>query len=57
MQNLLKKMGRPKKVDDEAIRKAYGKWLCGQITQKKIAETIGISERTVSRRFKKFRKS
>ena len=51
MKNSFKKMGRPKIIDDETLRKAYGKWLSGQITQKEIAEIFEISERTVSRRF------
>ena len=57
MQNSIKKVGRPKKVDDETLRKPYGRWLCGQITQREIAEIFNLSERTVSRRFKKFGES
>lgn len=57
MKNSFKKMGRPKIINDETLRKSYGKWLCGQVTQKQIADILGISERTVSRRFKKFRES
>lgn len=57
MKNSFKKLGRPKKIDDEILRKAYGKWLCGQITQREIAEIFAISERTISRRFKKFGES
>lgn len=57
MNQSLKKIGRPKKIDDETLRKAYGKWLCGQITQREIAEIFEISERTDSRRFKKMGES
>lgn len=57
MKNSFKKLGRPKKIDDDTFRKAYGKWLCGQITQREIAEIFEISERTVSRRFKKMGES
>lgn len=54
MKNSFKKIGRPKKVDDETLKKAYSKWLSGQITQREIAEIFNLSERTVSRRFQKF---
>lgn len=52
MTQSLKKIGRPKKIDDETLKKAYSKWLSGQITQKEISIFFNISERTVNRRFK-----
>ncbi|ALS38486.1 hypothetical protein ABID30_002205 [Enterococcus rotai] len=55
MQQSIKKMGRPSKIDDETLKKAYGKWLSGTLTQKQIAEILGVSERTVNRKFKKLR--
>lgn len=55
MQQSIKKMGRTSKINDETLKKSYGKWLSGTITQKKIAITLGVSERTISRKFKKLR--
>lgn len=55
MQQSIKKMGRPSKIDEETLKKSYGKWLSGILTQKQIAEILGVSERTISRKFKKLR--
>lgn len=51
MQESIKKMGRPSKIDDETLKKSYGKWLTGVLTQKQIAEILGVSERTINRKF------
>ncbi|MBO0421452.1 helix-turn-helix domain-containing protein [Enterococcus plantarum] len=55
MQKSINKMGRPTKINDETLKKSYGKWLSGTITQKEIAGILGVSERTISRKFKKLR--
>lgn len=55
MQHSIKKMGRPSKINEETLKKSYGKWLSGVLTQKQIAEILGVSERTVNRKFKKLR--
>lgn len=55
MQKSIKKMGRPTKIDDETLKKSYGKWLSGTTTQKEIAGILEVSERTISRKFKKLR--
>lgn len=55
MQKSIKKMGRPSKINDETLKKSYGIWLSGTLTQKEIAEILGVSERTINRKFKKLR--
>ncbi|MBO0467486.1 hypothetical protein JZO73_08040 [Enterococcus plantarum] len=55
MQQSIKKMGRPSKIDNETLKKSYGKWLSGILTQKQIAEILGVSERTVNRKFSSYK--
>ena len=48
----LKAIGRPKKISDEMVRRAYNLWNQGEIKQREIASNWGVSERTVRRHFK-----
>ncbi|MBL1228020.1 HTH domain-containing protein [Enterococcus sp. BWB1-3] len=48
----LKNVGRPTKISDEMVNRAYSLWKQKKITQKEIADNWGVSERTVRRRFK-----
>lgn len=48
----LKNVGRPLKVSDEMVKRAYALWRQDEVKQKEIAANWGVSERTVRRRFK-----
>lgn len=53
MQNSINKIGRPSKITDKMIQKAFNKWKNEEITQKEIAQSWKVSERTVRRKFAK----
>lgn len=53
--NSMNEIGRPKKVSNETAKRAYLLCKTKRITQKEIAESWGVSERTVRRRFKELR--
>lgn len=53
MKQTIKPIGRPLKISNKKLEKAYQLWEIGKITQKQIAETFKVSERTINRQFKK----
>ncbi len=55
MANSINKIGRPSKITEEMVKKAYARWRDGQISQKEIANSWGVSERTVRRKFAKLK--
>lgn len=55
MANSINKIGRPSKITDEMVKKAFDKWINGQISQKEVANSWGVSERTVRRKFSKLK--
>ena len=49
----IKEIGRPSKISEEAVKRAYLLWKQKKITQQQIAVNWNVSERTVRRRFKR----
>ena len=52
----IKEIGRPSKISEEAVKRAYDLWKQKKITQKQIAKNWNVSERTVRRRLVKYNK-
>jgi len=52
----IKQIGRPSKITEEAVKRAYRLWNQKKKTQKEIAENWNVSERTVRRKFAKYTK-
>ncbi|WP_265458606.1 helix-turn-helix domain-containing protein [Enterococcus sp. HY326] len=52
LQTTLEKVGRPQKISDKQVEKAYEIWKTGKMTQREIALELGVSERTLRRYFK-----
>lgn len=48
----IKPIGRPSNITNSMVHKAYTLWKGKKLTQKEIAESWGVSERTVRRKFK-----
>ncbi|MHC5373562.1 helix-turn-helix domain-containing protein [Enterococcus sp. LJL120] len=51
IQKTVKVIGRPSKISDKQIEKAYKLWKAKQMTQKQISNKLEISERTLRRYF------
>ena len=49
----IKQVGRPSKISEEAVKRAYLLWKQKKITQQQIASEWGVSVRTVRRKFNK----
>ena len=56
MKKSINQIGRPSKITDEMLKRAFEKWSSGKVSQKEIATTWNVSERTVRRKFANFQK-